>query len=315
MLKGATVFVKVDGGRWAKSGSGFLIKVDGKTGYIVTNHHVASAPQNAPPEFTVSLVFWSGTKKEKVVAAEVVASDRVRDLAILKVTGVKELPEPINLSNKPELSETMTVYMIGFPFGELLSRTVGNPEITFGKGSDSSIRHNTTDDVVRVQIDGELNPGNSGGPVVTAKGELVGVAVSKDARANNIGYAIPTEDLAAMLQGRVTSGLVARTLKVENGAVDVQIEVGLIDPMNKLKDISVYLARVDSLKKKPERGKEGWSKLPGAQQIDLKIDKHRAVGVMHLTATDAGYLLQISYVNADGNTVYFGPGPYQIDFN
>src|SRR6266849_1190530 len=90
MLKGATVFVKVEGARWGKSGSGFLIKVDGKTGYIVTNQHVV-----APPRGTVPLLFWGRAKKEKTLPAEVLAFDRSRDLAILKVTGVKDLPEPI----------------------------------------------------------------------------------------------------------------------------------------------------------------------------------------------------------------------------
>src|SRR5437588_2121586 len=79
VLKGATVFVKVDGGRWQASGSGFLMKVEGKTGYVVTNHHVVAPPRGVNREPVVRLVFWSGTKKEKSVRAELVASDSLRD--------------------------------------------------------------------------------------------------------------------------------------------------------------------------------------------------------------------------------------------
>jgi hypothetical protein len=314
MLKGATVFVKVDGARWGKTGSGFLIKVDGKTGYIVTNHHVVSAPQGAPPELAVTLVFWSGGKKEKTVPAEIVASDRSRDLAILKVTGFKDLPEPIDLSKKPTLTETMPIYMVGFPFGDKLAISKGNPEITFGRGSVSSIRHNAATDVAFIQIDGELNPGNSGGPIVSEKGELVGVAVAKFKLANNIGVAIPQEDVERMLLGRV-GALGIRTLKVENGAADVQIEAGLIDPMNKVKEIAVYHVRADTLKQAPKRGKDGWAKLPGAQQVELKIDKQgKATGTAHLRAT-AAHLLQVSYVDGEGNTIFTGPAAYQVDLD
>jgi S1-C subfamily serine protease len=313
MLKGATVFVKVEGTRWGKSGSGFLMKVDGKTGYVVTNHHVVAPPQGAAAEFTVTLVFWSGTTKEKAVQAEVVASDKSRDLAVLKVSHFKDLPEPIDLTKKPKLSETMTVYIIGFPLGEVLATNKGFPEITFGKGSVSSIRHDDADDVAVVQIDGELNPGNSGGPVVDTNGELVGVAAAK-IKGTTIGLAIPTEALTRMLLGRV-GALGVRTVKVDNASIDVQIEAGLLDPMNKIKGVAVYHVRADALKEAPKRGKDGWAKLPGAQKVELTIDKQRrAAGVARLPAV-AAHFLQAAYVDGDGNTVFTGPAGYQVELD
>src|SRR5207302_2982421 len=108
------------------------------------------------------------------VPAQVLAADKERDLAILRVKGVKNLPKPLNLAAKVELVETMGVYIFGFPFGEALAGRKGNPAITVGKGSVSSIREDDRGETKIVQIDGDVNPGNSGGPVVDDKGRLVG---------------------------------------------------------------------------------------------------------------------------------------------
>src|SRR5260370_40253301 len=98
-LTGGTVFVKVAAGPLSSSGSGFLIKGDGETGTLVTNHHVIAPPRpGLIPRITV--VFHSGTHKELTVRAVVLASDPARDLAILRVDKVKDLPRPIDLSQR-----------------------------------------------------------------------------------------------------------------------------------------------------------------------------------------------------------------------
>src|SRR5438132_3487116 len=152
-LKAATVYVKVEGDKWAATGSGFLIQVDGETGLIATNHHVVATPPKCPAG-KVSLVFWSGTKKEKVLPAEIVASDPERDLAILKVTS-KDLPKPLDLSQKAELRETMTVYTFGFPLGDLLSTATGHPAMRIGTGTTRSSRADERRKLKLVQLDGE----------------------------------------------------------------------------------------------------------------------------------------------------------------
>ena len=150
---------------------------------------------------TISLVFWSGTRRERSHAAQVVASDRQRDLAVLKVTGCANPPRPIDLSQSPSLQETVPVFVFGFPFGDSLAMNKGNPAITVGKGSVSSIRRDERDELAYVQIDGALNPGNSGGPVVDSQGRLVGVAV-KTIKGAGIGLAIPAGKLTGLLQGK-----------------------------------------------------------------------------------------------------------------
>jgi S1-C subfamily serine protease len=198
-LKGATVYVKLEAGRLSATGSGFLFKTEGETGYVVTNHHVIDLPPRSRLIGQVRLVFWSGTRKERNVPAELVASDAGRDLAILKVTDFPDLPAPIDLGQRVELVETMTVWMVGFPLGDALSVTEGNPAVTISKGSVSSLRRNDRDEMSVVQIDGELNPGSSGGPVVDSAGRLVGVAVAKMA-GTRIGMAIPPSELTQMLR-------------------------------------------------------------------------------------------------------------------
>jgi S1-C subfamily serine protease len=223
-IKNSTVFVKVDAGSMAGSGSGFVIRKDGNSAYIVTNHHVITPPADANPMAgfrpfpgprfplrpgfpslrrqsapVITLVFRSNTAQERTAPATVLLNDAARDLAVLQVTGVEGLPAPITLVRNPQLVETMPVFLFGFPFGDALAFDSKNPAITVGKGSVSSIRLNEQGLVARIQIDGDLNPGNSGGPVVDAQGRLVGVAVAK-IKNTHIGLAIPPGELITMLE-------------------------------------------------------------------------------------------------------------------
>ena len=118
----------------------------------------------------VTVVFNSGAENEEAVSAQVLAVDPQRDLAILKVSGVKQLPKPIDYLAQPELAETMPICTFGFPFGEVLATGKRSPAITVGKGSISSLRLDESGALALVQIDGALNPGNSGGPVVDTQG-------------------------------------------------------------------------------------------------------------------------------------------------
>jgi S1-C subfamily serine protease len=314
-LKNATVFVKVDAGRLSATGSGFLMKVEGQTGYIVTNHHVITPPIRVPVRPRVSVVFWSGRKEERVVPAEVVASDDDRDLAVLKVVNFADLPEPLNLEQKAALVETMTVWMLGFPFGEALSTSRGNPAITIGKGTVSSIRQNDRDETAIVQIDGELNPGNSGGPVVDNEGRLVGVTVAKIS-GTRIGLAIPPEELTKMLHGRV-GGVSIQTRSVNSGMAEIEATVLLIDPLNKLQRVGIRYLAAGAGSQKPSRDKDGrWLPMPGGQEVDMAINQQKASGTFQVAAPNMGlttYTFQTVYTNGAGQTTYTGPSTFRVN--
>ena len=108
------------------SGSGFVLRVTDDTALIVTNEHVVQprSKLGATLRATHEVVFYSGRKNEFSRKAEVIAADPEHDLALLQVSGVrdaKDFPEPINTTDRPALAETTTIYVIGFPFGNMLS--------------------------------------------------------------------------------------------------------------------------------------------------------------------------------------------------
>src|SRR5262245_55829205 len=162
-LKDATVFIVAGDG----TGSGFLFLRRGTTGYIMTCEHVVAGSDS------VNVVFWSGTAREKTFRAKVVATDPNRDIACLILKEIKDLPAPLDIGRKTEVKETENVFAAGFPFGSMLAAGKKNPEISVSKSSVTSIRRGENREMIAVQISGEVNPGNSGGPLVTADGRVI----------------------------------------------------------------------------------------------------------------------------------------------
>lgn len=314
-LKAATVYVKVEGNQGTVTGSGFLIWVEGETGLVATNHHVVSGLRRRFKPQRYQLIFDSGTKRERVLAGEVVASDSGQDLAVLKVTA-KDLPAPLDLAQAVKLRETMTVYSFGFPLGDRLSSNKSNPAVTIGKGTISSLREDEHGRLQRVQLDGELNPGNSGGPVVTAEGKLVGIVVSKIV-GTKISFAIPPAELTDMLKGRVAA-VVPHSLSLDNGSAELEIEVPLIDPLHQLQKVELRHVRKDALKTDLQRGPDGaWPDLPGAVKVPVTIEGGKAIAKVTLRAPakrSFDWLFQAAYTNRAGKSGAAQPVALAINF-
>jgi hypothetical protein len=325
-IKDATVYVKVEHGETRASGSGFLVRTSGDTGYVVTNHHVVTLTESVrhvsrprvtrsgrplliqpPPSDRVvevvidnpivTVVFSSGSRNERSFRGEVVASDAKADLAVIRVKGVKDLPPTIDPVRQAELSETIPVFALGFPLGQLLATGKGGPAISVTKGTITSVRRNDRDEVAVVQIDSDLNPGNSGGPVVDASGRLVGVAVAK-VRDTRIGLAIPTRVLTGMLEGKVGEARLSM-----RGPKEVGVEVDLFDPLEKISSLAVYQA--------PETAVSGaaagdsLSEMPASQRVNLKRQGRKATGSFKLDMPERGEVAlayQVSWVGADGKS-------------
>jgi predicted Zn finger-like uncharacterized protein len=331
-LKAATVFIKVEFGNAGATGSGFLIRADGDTGFVVTNHHVLTLtdeggpgrfpfgpfpglrppnpfgpfPGMEPPnpfapfpnagQPTVTLVFSSGTPQEQSVRGEVVTDDAALDLAVLFFRGLRNPPRPIDPRQQPRLIETMPVFFFGFPFGQNLAINQGNPAITVGKGLVSSLGTDERGEVVRVQIEGDLNPGNSGGPVIDATGRLVGIARAKVLN-TQIGWAIPAPQLTRMLTGKVFTFSVI-PLKVENGTASIRVLALLADPLRQIRGVTLHYAP----------GNQGGNvgTLAGARALNLQVNGPRATGLVSLPVPDPAndvFSFQVAYVNGDGQTV------------
>ncbi len=332
-IKEAAVFLKVQIGQQGGTGSGFVIQVDGNTALIATNHHVISGgkdddePESGVPAPVVTVVFRSGGGASEFAApATIIATDRIgnRDLAILRVQGVPNLPKPIALHPEAEVVETMPVLIFGFPFGEIdkmLTRSNVSPAITINKGSISSLRRDDVGEVTYVQIDGSLNPGNSGGPVVDEKGRLIGVAVAQ-IRNTTIGFAVPARELTRMLAGRV--GRMQLNLTVRQGdEYNLGIKARLIDPLKSLRLVRIhYVAAADAAKTTP--GRDGnWPAMPNARSLDLILGSEQAAGqalpiatgrfqITAKTPAQRRLVIQTSHVDASSRTIYSAPEPFEV---
>lgn len=158
-------------------GSGFIVSEDG---LVLTNKHVVSV------EGAEYIVLTNDGEKYE---AEVLARDPGQDLAVLKIDG-KKFPI-LKLGNSDKLEIGQTVIAIGNALGEL--RNTVSTGVISGLGrtvtaSGGGLVETLTD---IIQTDAAINRGNSGGPLLNLKGEVVGVNTAMALEAENIGFAIP----------------------------------------------------------------------------------------------------------------------------
>jgi serine protease Do len=173
-------------------GSGFLIDADGT---VVTNNHVV---KNAT---SVTVTLDDGT----VLPAKVIGRDARSDLAVLRVKASHKLPF-INLGNSDEAQPGAWVVAVGNPFGLGGTVTAG---IVSARGRD--IGEGPYDSFI--QIDAPINQGNSGGPLFTQDGKVVGVnsaIISPSGGSVGIGFAIPSNTVKSVVAQLERSGHVTR---------------------------------------------------------------------------------------------------------
>jgi S1-C subfamily serine protease len=211
-------------------GSGFFTD---ELGLIITNAHVLQMldPESRRPT-KIDVTINGGTGKERTLVAKVVGIDRGSDLALVRVED-KELPAPLTFGSAKGLKETNQVFVFGFPFGQQLGK-----EITVSTSSVSSLRK-VGENVTSIQLDGGLNPGNSGGPVVDGLGNVVGVAVS-GVRGTSIGNAIPAEYVGRFLNGRII-GSSAEVPYKDGDKEMMELTFELVDPLGRLKNVEFQM--------------------------------------------------------------------------
>jgi putative serine protease PepD len=187
-------------------GSGFVID---KAGYIVTNYHVVGSAR------TVKVSFSNNDSMN----AEIIGRDPATDVALLKVRASSRALRPLDLGNSDNVEVGDQVAAIGNPLG--LDRSITLGIVSALHRSLTSPQGTPIDRVI--QTDAVLNHGNSGGPLLNAQGQVVGVSsaiATGDTSDGNlgIGFAIPintVQDVVAELkaQGHVDHpylGVVAR---------------------------------------------------------------------------------------------------------
>ncbi len=185
------VFGRVD------SGSGFLVDNDG---HIATNNHVIEGLG----DITIRLSDGS------VLEAQVLGTSPLDDLALLQVNPAAVAGiEPLPLADSDSIVPGQMAVAIGSPFTEFNSVTVG---IVSGTGRTRLSEHLRPIPGL-IQTDAALNPGNSGGPLLNADGEVMGVNTSVQVASSiqiGIGYAVPSNTLKHLLPQLITGEQIRR---------------------------------------------------------------------------------------------------------
>src|SRR5262249_21668671 len=234
--KRGTVYLRVemaDGSR--ASGTGFFGDKEART-IILTNAHVVGmlAPDSRRPR-QIEVFVNSGEKDEKKTTARVLGVDRDSDLAVGDSTG---MPEPLTVKSAEGLGELDKVYVFGFPLGEALGK-----EITIRPSSVSALRKKGGV-LSRIQVNGGMDPGNSGGPVVDARGHVIGVAVS-GIPGRQINFAIPGDRVHKVLNGRIAHMGIGQPFKAGD-LVGVPVTMEMIDPRNRVREVALDVWTGDS---------------------------------------------------------------------
>ncbi len=189
-------------------GSGILID---NQGHILTNYHVVDHARR------LKVTIYDG----KTFNAKVIGTDKLTDLAVLKIEFDSNSPNNINnntnnnrldtipsaeLGDSDSLKVGQIAIAVGNPFG-----LTGGPTVTTGIISSLNRNIEFEDGILElVQTDAAINPGNSGGPLVNTNGEIIAINTAKIPYAHGIGFAVPVNTAKTILQELIQYGKVNR---------------------------------------------------------------------------------------------------------
>src|SRR5688572_1028947 len=200
------------------SGSGFIVSKDG---YILTNNHVVDGSD----QVTVRLL------DRREFKAKIVGTDPNTDLAVLKIDAKNLVPAPLGNSSTARVGEW--VLAVGNPLGDNLTFTVTSGIIS-AKGRSLSLPGQSERSIQDfIQTDAAINPGNSGGPLVSVRGEVIGVnsaIASQTGFYSGYGFAIPIDLARQVMDQIIESGEVHRAalgITVQNATANDAAYVGL----------------------------------------------------------------------------------------
>jgi serine protease Do len=193
------------------AGTGFIIDADGS---ILTNNHVIEHAER------ITVKFSDG----RSVRARVIGTDPDTDIALIKVDGEVGLPvAPLGDSSTLRMGEW--VCAIGNPLGYEHSVTVGVISFLGRKLFDPGLDN-------YIQTDAAINFGNSGGPLINARGEVIGINAAISSRASGIGFAVPINGASAILpqlqaRGRVSRGFMGVNPKTVDLDLQRSLDLGV----------------------------------------------------------------------------------------
>jgi serine protease Do len=181
------------------AGTGIILSEDG---LIVTNRHVIPANTTS-----VAVILSDGTQYDDV---EIVGRDEFNDIAYLQIKDAKDL-KPAKLADSDKARVGDAVVAIGNALGKFdttvtsgIISGLGRPIQAGSTEADTEVLENL------MQTDAAINPGNSGGPLVNINGEVVGINTAVAGNAENIGFAIPINDVKSGITSVKNNGELVR---------------------------------------------------------------------------------------------------------
>ena len=195
------------------TGTGFLIDPDGS---ILTNHHVIEGAER----LTVKLADGRNLR------ADVIGSDPDTDIALIKVDGKGPFPHAM-LGDSAKLRVGEWVCAIGNPLAYEHTVTVGVVSFLGRKLFDPSLDN-------YIQTDAAISFGNSGGPLINSRGQVIGINSAVSRQASNIGFAVPINQARAVLKqlrttGRVDRGYIGVTLRDVDPDIQTSLKLSRAD--------------------------------------------------------------------------------------
>ena len=183
------------------AGTGFILSEDG---YIMTNKHVVEDAR------TVSVTLSNGKTYSNV---KVVGLDPLNDSAILKVDNPENF-KPVTLGDNKTINVGQRVIVIGNALGEYSNSVTsgivsGTGRELIASDSSGSAYERLTD---MIQTDAAINGGNSGGPLVNAAGEVIGIATAYASSSQTIGFVIPIANVKGIIKNVLETGEFARAV-------------------------------------------------------------------------------------------------------
>ncbi|HEX9915588.1 MAG TPA: trypsin-like peptidase domain-containing protein [Candidatus Bathyarchaeia archaeon] len=190
--KNSVVLISVRTATGGGTGSGFVYDEEGR---IITNNHVVEDATS------ITVTFLNG----RVATATLVGTDPYSDMAVIDVDVPDEDLVPLRLGSSSDLLVGEYVAAIGNPFGLANTMTLG---IVSALGRQSSAPGNYVI-VDVIQTDAAINPGNSGGPLLSLRGEVVGMntwILSDTGQFSGVGFAIPSDTIKREVASLIETG-------------------------------------------------------------------------------------------------------------
>jgi S1-C subfamily serine protease len=178
------------------TGSGFVFD---RKGYILTNYHVVEGAES------VQVTLFDGTTHD----ARVIGEDASNDVAVVRIDAASDRLVPVALGDSSRVVVGQKVLAIGNPFG--LERTLTTGIVS---ALDRSLRAKNRRMIKGViQTDAAVNPGNSGGPLLNSRGEVIGMntaILSQVGQSAGISFAVPINTIQRILKPLIEHGRVIR---------------------------------------------------------------------------------------------------------